>query len=94
MELGQQRRHLDNRLSRGRAFQKDDSIIARNLQAPALPATLTGRDNGIYSQPACTPSSHNLEVVVHPAAFLEYFWSLCVYLGSVTQGMKASPSPL
>lgn len=94
MELGQQRRHLDNRLSRGRAFQKDDSIIARNLQAPALPATLTGRDNRIYSQPACTPGSHNLEVVVHPAAFLEYFWSLCVYLGSVTQGMKASPSPL
>lgn len=89
---------MDNRLSRDRAFQEDDSIIARNPHAPALPSPLTGRDNGSRSQPACAPGSHNLEVVVYSAAFLEafpeYFWSLHFYLSSVTQGMKASPSPL
>lgn len=47
MESGQQRRHLDNRLSRDGAFQKDDSIISRDLHAPALPAMLTNR-NGCH----------------------------------------------
>lgn len=45
MELGQERRHLDNRLSGDRAFQKDDSIISRNLHIPTVPATLPSRDN-------------------------------------------------
>jgi len=66
------------------------AILTFPLPQPRSPAGITGA----AQRPACALGSHRLEVAVHSAAFLEQLWSLHFYLGSITQGTKASPSPL